>query len=180
MQVSEAAAMDVGGGDRFDLTQNRAIGRAYLAQLYGRYKNWPDAIAAYNWGLSNVDTWIKTGRPREKLLAGVAAYTMRVLYDSGLCYSTQTTQLRGAAIFDGDPGFRPAGADPLTHSIFAHFESDGGAFARNRRYLCGIVLSSFSKAGPLKHGAAPSQSRFEQITAAARRSWKIAMRRSQM
>ncbi len=84
MQVGEAAATDVGGGDRFDLTQNRAIGRAYLAQLYGRYKNWPDAIAAYNWGLSNVDTWIKAGRPPEKLLAGVAAYTVRVLYDSGL------------------------------------------------------------------------------------------------
>ena len=82
MQVGEAAATDAGGGDRFDLTQNRAIGRAYLAQLYGRYKNWPDAIAAYNWGLSNVDTWIKAGRPPEKLLAGVAAYTVRVLYDS--------------------------------------------------------------------------------------------------
>jgi Transglycosylase SLT domain len=52
MQVSEAAAIDVGGGNRFDLTQNRALGRAYLAQLYRRYKNWPDAIAAYNWGAS--------------------------------------------------------------------------------------------------------------------------------
>jgi hypothetical protein len=30
MQVGEAAATDVGGGDRFNLTQNRAIGRAYL------------------------------------------------------------------------------------------------------------------------------------------------------
>jgi len=39
MQVSAMAAIDVGGGDRFDLTQNRAIGRAYLAHLYGRYKN---------------------------------------------------------------------------------------------------------------------------------------------
>jgi len=37
MQVSKAAALDVGGGDRFDLAQNRAIGRAYLAQLYGHY-----------------------------------------------------------------------------------------------------------------------------------------------
>ena len=46
MQVSEAAATDVGGGDRFDALQNRAIGRAYLLQLYGRYGNWPDAIAA--------------------------------------------------------------------------------------------------------------------------------------
>ena len=63
MQVSEAAATDVGGGDRFDLTQNRAIGRAYLAQLYGRYKNWPDTIAAYNWGLGKMDAWVKAGSP---------------------------------------------------------------------------------------------------------------------
>src|SRR5258707_5065199 len=183
MQVSEAAATDVGGGgDRFDLTQHRAIGRAYLAQLHGRYKNWPDAIAAYNWGLSNVDTWIKAGRPPEKLLAGVAAYTVRVLYDSGLCYSTRTTQLRRSAIFDGDPGFRPAVADPFTHSIFARFDTDGGAFTGNQRYLCGAEPSSFSKAGlsRLKQGAAPSQSRFDEITASARQSWRTAIRRLRM
>ena len=182
MQVGEAAATDVGGGDRFDPTQNRAIGRAYLAQLYGRYKNWPDAIAAYNWGLSTVDTWIRAGRPREKLLAGVAVYTMRVLNDSGLCYGAQTSLLRGSVIFDVGPGFRPAVADPFTHSIFARFDTDDGAFTRNQRYLCGTVPSSFSKAGllRLKQGTAPSQSRLEQITASARRSWKIAMRRPPM
>ena len=31
MQVTAAAATDVGGGDRFDEAKNRAIGRAYLA-----------------------------------------------------------------------------------------------------------------------------------------------------
>ena len=62
MQVSGPAAADVGGGDRFDSMENRAIGRAYLAQLYRRYKNWPDAIAAYNWGMGNVDSWVKAGR----------------------------------------------------------------------------------------------------------------------
>lgn len=41
MQVSEKAARDVGGGDRFDVTQNRTIGRAYLTLLYRRYVNWP-------------------------------------------------------------------------------------------------------------------------------------------
>jgi len=85
MQVTEAAAADVGGGDRFDAMQNRAIGRAYLAQLYWRYKNWPDAIAAYNWGMGNVDAWIKAGRPADKFLIGVAAYLRRVLHDSGMC-----------------------------------------------------------------------------------------------
>ena len=48
MQVSAAAAADVGGGDRFDETENRAIGRAYLAHMFRRYGSWPDAIAAYN------------------------------------------------------------------------------------------------------------------------------------
>jgi hypothetical protein len=94
MQVSEAAAIDVGGGDRFDLTQNRAIGRAYLAQLYGRYKNWPDTIAAYNWGLGKMDAWVKAGRPPDKFLTGVAVYLRRVLHESGLCEGSGTTRMR--------------------------------------------------------------------------------------
>ena len=85
MQVSEAAATDVGGGDRFDSLQNRAIGRAYLLQLYGRYGNWPDAIAAYNWGIGKMDAWVKAGRPSDRFLVGVAAYLRRVLHESGLC-----------------------------------------------------------------------------------------------
>jgi soluble lytic murein transglycosylase-like protein len=39
------------------------LGRAYLAHLYRRYGNWPDAIAAYNWGPGNMDSWITSGRP---------------------------------------------------------------------------------------------------------------------
>lgn len=89
MQVSEAAATDVGGGDRFDLIENRAIGRAYLAQLYWRYGNWPDAIAAYNWGIGKVDAWVRAGRPADKLLVGVAVYLRRVLHESGLCDGNQ-------------------------------------------------------------------------------------------
>jgi len=85
MQVSDAAATDVGGGDRFDLAQNRALGRAYLSWLFWRYRNWPDAIAAYNWGLGKMDAWIKAGRPPDQFLVGVAVYLQRVLHDSGLC-----------------------------------------------------------------------------------------------
>ena len=36
MQVSDKAARDVGGGDRYDVAHNRALGRAYLALLYRR------------------------------------------------------------------------------------------------------------------------------------------------
>jgi hypothetical protein len=85
MQVTEAAASDVGGGDRFDTEQNLAIGRAYLAELYHRYGNWPDAIAAYNWGIGNFDAWVKAGRPADGPVAGVSAYLGRVLQSSGLC-----------------------------------------------------------------------------------------------
>jgi Transglycosylase SLT domain len=90
MQVSAAAAADVGGGDRFDPAANRTLGRAYLARLYRRYANWQDAVAAYNWGPGNMDAWIDAGRPVEKFPVAVSLYRIRVLF--------------GAAV----PGGRPA------------------------------------------------------------------------
>ena len=84
MQVSAAAATDVGGGDRFDETENRALGRAYLAHMFRRYGSWPDAIAAYNWGPGHLDEWIGGGRPVDKFPAAVDRYRTRVLMSSGL------------------------------------------------------------------------------------------------
>jgi hypothetical protein len=99
MQVTAAAATDVGGGDRFDLAKNRAIGRAYLDQLYRRYRNWPDAIAAYNWGIGKLNAWLMAGRPADKLVKGVAAYTNRVLRDSGLCAGEEWSPVPGRPRF---------------------------------------------------------------------------------
>jgi hypothetical protein len=82
MQVSAAAAFDVGGGDRFDMRQNRLIGRAFLAKLYQRYGNWPDAVAAYNWGSGNLDQWIAVGRPVDRLPLETARYLVKVLHDA--------------------------------------------------------------------------------------------------
>jgi hypothetical protein len=84
MQVSAAAALDLGGGDRFDLATNRSLGRGYLALLYRRYGNWPDAVAAYNWGPGNLDLWIGNGRPAAGLPLAVERYRDRVLRDSDL------------------------------------------------------------------------------------------------
>jgi len=114
MQVSEAAATDVGGGDRFDSLQNRAIGRAYLVQLYGRYGNWPDAIAAYNWGIGKMDAWVKAGRPPDKFLVGVAVYLRRVLHDSGLCDGADTGRHRPPGDGAGEPA--PAPPDSLAYA----------------------------------------------------------------
>src|SRR5438105_1957352 len=123
MQVSEAAATDVGGGNRFDLTQNRAIGRAYLAQLHGRYRNWPDAIAAYNWGLGKMDAWVKAGRPPEKFQVGVASYLRRVLHDSGLCDTTEPKRLQRSPGIADRSNAREGAPDTLTRSICAHLNS---------------------------------------------------------
>ena len=84
MQVSAAAAEDAGGGDRFDERQNRALGRAYLALMYRRYGSWPDAVAAYNWGPGNMDSWIGNGRPYDKLPPSVERYGILVLLRSSL------------------------------------------------------------------------------------------------
>jgi hypothetical protein len=84
MQVSAAAAADVGGGDRFNERENRALGRAYLAQMYRRYGSWPDAVAAYNWGPGHMDSWISGGRPFDKFPLAVEMYRIRVLVGSSL------------------------------------------------------------------------------------------------
>src|SRR5256714_15270037 len=84
MQVSAAAAVDVGDGDRFDETENRALGRAYLAHMFRRYGSWPDAIAAYNWGPGHLDEWIGGGRPAGKFSPAAWRYSARLLGTSGL------------------------------------------------------------------------------------------------
>lgn len=79
MQVSAAAAIDVGGGDRFDMADNRRLGRAYLDKMYRRYGNWPDALAGYNWGPGNVDQWIARGRGADRLPLETIRYIEIVL-----------------------------------------------------------------------------------------------------
>jgi hypothetical protein len=128
MQVSAAAATDVGGGNRFDLAENRALGRAYLLQLFWRYRNWPDAIAAYNWGLGKMDAWVKAGRPSDKILVGVALYLKRVLNEAGLCAGVETGPVVNKEGMDGarEPAKSPA--DSLAYAACSAPGGFGGAF----------------------------------------------------
>jgi hypothetical protein len=88
MQVSAAAALDVGGGNRFDIYENMQLGRFYLARMFRRYGNWSDALAAYNWGPGNVDQWIARGRNAQELPAETTRYVeyvlRRALFGSGM------------------------------------------------------------------------------------------------
>ena len=97
MQVSAAAASDSGGGDRFDLMQNRRLGRAYLARLFLRYGNWPDTVAAYNWGPGNMDIWIAQGRPAAGFPLEVERYRERVLRDGGIWRGPGSPLLRSGS-----------------------------------------------------------------------------------
>jgi hypothetical protein len=122
MQVSAAAAFDVGGGDRFDLAQNRALGRAYLSRMYRRYGNWQDAIAAYNWGPGNLDAWIGGGRAADKLPLAVERYRSRVLRDAVLAEPGITTASRWAIGASLRPG--PADGPPVPASVAVDFVGD--------------------------------------------------------
>lgn len=152
MQVTEAAATDVGGGDRFDTGQNRAIGRAYLAQLYWRYKNWPDAIAAYNWGVGNLDAWVKAGRPADRFVTAVAVYLRRVLHDSGLCDGSAAAPVRRASLEKsssgrqqrsrGDPA-EETQSDTFEQTVCRDLDSWGGAADGADRFAYGFAPNRF-------------------------------------
>src|SRR5205823_7718551 len=132
MQVSAAAASDVGGGDRFDLDQNRALGRAYLARMYRRYGNWKDAVAAYNWGPGNLDTWIGGGRAADKLPLAVERYRNRVLREAVLAEPRISPARRWELA--AAPPSGPAGRPPVPASVAAAFVADAlqrGASAGN-------------------------------------------------
>lgn len=69
MQVMSHTGFDPGMGVepmRDDSPEeNMRFGRDYLAALLKRYDDVPTALAAYNWGLGNVDEWIAGGRKGE-------------------------------------------------------------------------------------------------------------------
>jgi hypothetical protein len=143
MQVSEAAANDVGGGDRFDTVQNRQIGRAYLALLHRRYGDWPDAIAAYNWGIGNLEAWVKAGRPVDSSAAAeVASYLARVLHESGVCAGAEPAPARqsttkasdcAALVNWRDSGGRPMLTTGATKLFYSRLDNAMALAVRNAR-----------------------------------------------
>jgi hypothetical protein len=50
--------------------------------MYRRYGNWPDAVAAYNWGPGNMDAWIGGGRAVAKFPLEIERYRNRVLREA--------------------------------------------------------------------------------------------------
>ena len=160
MQISASAATDVGGGDRFDLTQNRVMGRAYLEQLHRRYRNWPDAIAAYNWGLGKMNNWIKAGRLADQILPDVVVYVRRVVGDSRPCHSSGSKPQQSSALGAARVVRPEAGSDSAFGS------------------MCTLSFAGVSPENVNKPDPAPPRpnSPFEQAAIKARSSWLAQMR----
>lgn len=59
MQLMPATAKELGVEDRFDPAQNIEGGSRYLQQMINKYKKTDLALAAYNWGQTNLDKAIR-------------------------------------------------------------------------------------------------------------------------
>ena len=77
LMPSEAAALGV--TDPLDPIENTQGGVAYLAQLYAQFGNWATALAAYNWGPSNVLKYGAAAAP-----ASTQSYVASALSAAGL------------------------------------------------------------------------------------------------
>jgi soluble lytic murein transglycosylase-like protein len=78
MQLEPATAAQL-GVDPNDAQQNVAGGTKYLLQLFQKYGDWFNALAAYNWGPGNVDRALANGTP---FPAGVSNYASGVMEDA--------------------------------------------------------------------------------------------------
>ena len=138
MQVTAAAVLDAGGGNRFDPQENRQIGRAYLAALFRRYGNWTEAIAAYYWGPGNLNHWIAAGRRSAELSASVRVYLDRITHE--LAGANPTTASAAGAPPAAPAPLPPEVKDPALHK----------AFERNlvaTRHLQDFIAGDDSEAG---------------------------------
>jgi hypothetical protein len=58
--------------------ENRRVGQQYLDAMYRKYGDRKLALMAYNWGPGNVDKWIKSGAPANKVPKETREYVSRV------------------------------------------------------------------------------------------------------
>lgn len=80
MQLLPSTAAQL-GVNPYNAAENYAGGREYLAQMYGKFGNWHDALAAYNWGPGNVQNALRKHRA---FPASVEQYASNAMANAGV------------------------------------------------------------------------------------------------
>ena len=85
MQIMDATAKQPGLGvkpleDPFNAEENVRFGSEYLYALMDRYNDdTTSALAAYNWGVGNVDKWLKKGGDFNELPKETQNYIKKII-----------------------------------------------------------------------------------------------------
>ena len=77
MQLKPSTASDLGVNPKSPVDNIRG-GAKYITSLISRYKNLSHALAAYNWGMGNVDRWLKRGGDEKELPSETRKYIAEV------------------------------------------------------------------------------------------------------
>ncbi len=86
--------------------ERKRVGNDYLQAMNNKYKgNTPLVLAAYNWGPTNVDKWVKSGADNSQLPAETQSYIKNVNQYHQQLAAKQLPQ--GVQIASNDPNFAP-------------------------------------------------------------------------
>jgi len=144
-QLMPSTAAALGVTDPLDAVQNAQGGVSYLSQLYAQFGSWDAALAAYNWGPTNVqNAMAKAGSGWLSLApASTQMYVANALAASGVSAAAPAQPAAAAPVSDQatqdliDAGLLPdltqssmvaVGAAPATSSLLVWILIGAGIF----------------------------------------------------
>jgi hypothetical protein len=133
MQLEPGTAAQL-GVDPFDVNQNIRGGVAYLKQLYQKYGNWSDALAAYNWGPGKMDNALLTATA----IPGQVLNYVRGILGIGTVYNAGLNTIRENQADQVDLGPEISAGDILS--------SVDGTPAMNVNLVACLALGGFALA----------------------------------
>jgi soluble lytic murein transglycosylase-like protein len=138
MQLEPATAAQL-GVDPHDVNQNIRGGVTYLKQLYQKYGNWSDALAAYNWGPGKMDNALLTA----SAIPGQVLNYVRGILGIGTVYNAGMNTIRSQAAPAPDMATVDAGPEISAGDILSSVD---GTPAMNVNLVACLALGGFALA----------------------------------
>lgn len=140
-QLMPGTAAAYGVTDAFDPTQNMQAGIAYLSDLFQQFGDWATALAAYNWGPTNVIKYGAAAAP-----ASTQNYVSSILAASGptAAASTSVAPLPGASSSADD-----SDVIDVPYSVISDVTSPASSVAPNLLLLAMLGLGVYLAADVL-------------------------------